>query len=60
MPWRDYVKEKGYGESTVKRYIDAGQVPVHRGKWKRGKVWILAAIDEEGKAAIDALYGQVE
>ncbi len=57
MAWRDYCKEKGYPESTVKRAIDRGEIPVHVGKWKRGKVYVLAAIDEEGKQAIDRLYG---
>lgn len=57
MPWRDYCKEKGYAETTVKRAIDRGDIPIHEGKWKRGKVYILAAIDEEGKQAIDRLYG---
>ena len=57
-PWRDYCDEKGYAQSTVKRAIDRGEIPVHRGKWKRGKVYILAAIDEEGKAAMDALFSR--
>jgi hypothetical protein len=57
LPWRDYCKEKGYAETTVKRAIDRGDIPVITGKWKRGKVYILAAIDEEGKQAIDRLYG---
>ncbi len=56
-PWRDYCEMKGYAASTVKRAIDRGEIPVHRGKWKKGKVYILAAVDEEGKAAIDKLYG---
>lgn len=55
-PWRDYADAQGYAQSTVKRAIDRGEIPVHRGKWKRGKVYILAAIDEEGKAAMDRLF----
>jgi hypothetical protein len=57
VSWRDYCKEKGYPESTVLHAIDRGEVPIVRGKWKKGRVFILAAIDEEGKAAIDRLYG---
>ncbi len=55
--WRDYCQTKGYPESTVKHAIDRGDIPVHHGKWKRGNHYILAAIDEEGKHAIDWLYG---
>ncbi len=58
VSWRDYCKERGYSETTVKRHIDAGRVPVITGRWKRGHAVILAAIDEEGKAAIDELYGK--
>lgn len=60
MPWREYCELKGYATSTVKRAIDRGEIPVHRGKWKKGKVYILALIDEEGKRAIDRLYGKSE
>ncbi len=56
-PWRDYAREKGLSETTVQRYIDAGQIPVITGRWKRGGAVIKAAIDEEGRAAIDRLFG---
>lgn len=57
IPWRDYVIERGYSESTVARHIKAGDIPVHEGRWKRGQAIIKELIDEEGKAAIDRLYG---
>lgn len=57
IPWRDYVIERGYSESTVARHIKAGDIPVHEGRWKRGQSIIKELIDEEGKAAIDRLYG---
>lgn len=55
--WRDYAKEKGIPESTVLHAIDRGEIPIVRGKWKRGRVYILAALDEQGRAAVDRLYG---
>lgn len=57
IPWRDYVIERGYSESTVARHIKAGDIPVHEGRWKRGQSIINSLIDEEGRAAIDRLYG---
>lgn len=57
VSWRDYAKEKGIPESTLLHAIDRGLVPIVRGKWKRGRVFILSALDEEGRAAVDALYG---
>jgi hypothetical protein len=57
IPWRDYVIERGYSESTVARHIKAGDVPVHEGRWKRGQAIIKELIGEEGKQAIDRLYG---
>lgn len=56
MAWRDYAKQQGYAETTVKRAIDQGKIPIITGRWKRGKVYILAAIDDSGKAAMDALF----
>ena len=55
--WREFAKARGYSESTIQRWIDEGKVPVERGSWrgKRGKYHI--AIDDEGRKAIDALYG---
>jgi hypothetical protein len=58
--WRDYAREKGYPESTIKHAIERGEVPIIVGKWKRGRAYILAAINDEGKAAIDRLYGNKE
>jgi excisionase family DNA binding protein len=52
----DYCQERGYAETTVKRWIAAGKVPIHEGNWKRGRSRIRYAIDDEGKKAIDALY----
>jgi excisionase family DNA binding protein len=56
MAWRDYAREKGYAETTVKRHIDAGEIPIITGRWKRGHAVILAAIDDEGMRAMDALF----
>src|SRR5258708_17491717 len=55
--WRHDCKEMGYIETTVKRAIHRGAIPIHRGRWKRGKVFIEGAVDEAGMRAIDALYG---
>jgi hypothetical protein len=56
-PWRDYAKERGFSESTIARAIARGEIPVHRGRWKRGQAVIKELIDDEGKAAMDRLYG---
>ncbi len=55
-PWRDYAREKGYSETTVRRAIDRGEIPVVHGPWKRGHAVIKDAVTEEGKQAIDRLY----
>lgn len=60
MAWRDYAREKGYAETTIKRAIERGDVPVYRGKWKRGKGIIKEAIDDEGKRAMRRLYQSEE
>lgn len=57
-PWRDYCKEKGYPETSVKRAIDRGDIPIITGRWKRGTGIIKECVDEEGKQAIERLYGQ--
>ncbi len=57
-PWRNYVREKGYSETTISRAIKRGEIPVVHGPWKRGHAVIQDAISEEGKQAIDKLYGK--
>jgi hypothetical protein len=56
--WRDYARSKGYSETTVKRAIDRGDIPTITGRWRRGHSVITQAINDEGKAAMDRLYGE--
>lgn len=55
--WREYCASRGIAPTTVQKAISRGDVPVVRGKWKVGKVYVEGALDEEGRAAVDRLYG---
>jgi hypothetical protein len=55
----DYAKQKGIPESTLKKAAATGRIPVERGEWKKGRATIKTALDAEGRAKVDELYGQV-
>lgn len=55
--WREYCQARGIPQTTVQKAIKRGDVPIIEGRWKVGKAIVQGALDEEGRAIVDRLYG---
>jgi uncharacterized coiled-coil protein SlyX len=56
VSWRSFAHAHGIPEKDVIRAIRAGQLPIVQGRWKAGRAWVTAALDEQGQEVFLQLY----
>lgn len=57
VPWRAFATTHDIAAQTVKNAIDDGRLPVRRGRWKVGRVYVEGALDAQGQATFFRLWG---
>lgn len=58
VPVEAFCREHDYTITTVRKWIDKGDIPAHRGRWKHGRTYVQLALDEEGRQAVQRRYGR--